>query len=239
MNTTRPLTEEDDLRLAEYALGVLTAEERKEVESHIETDPDHALALARWNQRLAPLCEAIPDAQPPGYLWARICGELAFDPPAKARSETRRPFFENLQLWRWLSAVGLTAAVVLGIALLNDRFIEPTSNVMLNAALKSEAGQTAFVATLDQARRQLVVTPVGAIASDDRVAELWLIADGDQPRSLGLLSVESAVSITVSEDLVSLAQVSSVFAVSLEPPGGSPSGAPTGPVIAQGELSNI
>lgn len=239
MNTTRPLTDDDDLRLAEYVLGVLTAEERKEVESRIETDPDHALALDRWNQRLAPLCEAIPDAQPPGYLWARICGELALDPPAKARPETRRPFFGNLRFWRWLSAAGLTAAVVLGIALLNDRSIEPTSDLMLNAALKSEAGQTAFVATLDQARRQLVVTPLGAVASDDRVAELWLIADGEQPRSLGLLSDESAVSITVPEDLVSLAQVSSVFAVSLEPPGGSPSGAPTGPVIAQGVLSSI
>jgi anti-sigma-K factor RskA len=32
---------------------------------------------------------------------------------------------------------------------------------------------------------------------------------------------------------------SAVLAVSLEPPGGSPTGAPTGPVIATGKLTNL
>ena len=69
--------------------------------------------------------------------------------------------------------------------------------------------------------------------------ELWLIPTDGKPRALGLLQADHAVTITVPTALAPLARRDSVLAVSLEPPGGSPTGQPTGPVIASGKLENL
>jgi anti-sigma-K factor RskA len=52
------------------------------------------------------------------------------------------------------------------------------------------------------------------------------------PRSLGLVSGEQAT--TVQRGL--LLRDTAAFAVSLEPSGGSPTGAPTGPILSIGKL---
>jgi len=66
-----------------------------------------------------------------------------------------------------------------------------------------------------------------------------LIAGDNPPQSLGLLPANGAIRLTIPDDLQALASANSVFAVSLEPPGGSPTGLPTGPVVAQGVLADI
>lgn len=63
-------------------------------------------------------------------------------------------------------------------------------------------------------------------------------ADG-KPRPVGLLRADAAVSLTLPADLAALAKNDAVLAVSLEPPGGSPTGLPTGPVIATGKLTSL
>jgi anti-sigma-K factor RskA len=63
--------------------------------------------------------------------------------------------------------------------------------------------------------------------------ELWDIAGGP-PRPLGLLpqNLGRAVALPVTQ----LPPPGGVLAVSLEPPGGSPTGLPTGPVLYQGKV---
>jgi anti-sigma-K factor RskA len=53
------------------------------------------------------------------------------------------------------------------------------------------------------------------------------------------LSADRAITLTLPPALAALAKDNAVLAVSLEPPGGSPTGAPTGPVIASGKLTNL
>ena len=50
---------------------------------------------------------------------------------------------------------------------------------------------------------------------------------------------DAPVTLTLSGDLAGLAKNTSVLAVSLEPPGGSTTGLPTGPVIGTGKLTNL
>ena len=69
--------------------------------------------------------------------------------------------------------------------------------------------------------------------------ELWLIPADGQPRPVGLSQVDRIVTIAVPKDLVPLTAKNAVLAVSLEPPGGSTTGKPTGPVIATGKLTNL
>jgi len=53
------------------------------------------------------------------------------------------------------------------------------------------------------------------------------------------LPADGAVRLPIPDNLRALANANSVFAVSLEPQGGSPTGLPTGPVVAQGVLADI
>ena len=63
--------------------------------------------------------------------------------------------------------------------------------------------------------------------------ELWAAAGQGAPRSLGLISADGASVVKKA----ALPPGTDHLAVSLEPPGGSPTGAPTGPVLFVGKLS--
>jgi anti-sigma-K factor RskA len=84
-----------------------------------------------------------------------------------------------------------------------------------------------------------MVVPAALLTSDPRAMELWLIPAGDKPHSLGLIAPGRPVRIEVPRDLVDRIGANSALAVSLEPPGGSPTGQPTGPVIASGRLTSL
>lgn len=234
--------EEQDLRLAEYVLGVLSADERRDLEQRLESDPDYALQLVAWQERLAPLISQVPEATPPAFVWARIRDELGLPAPAVADTRSTTPpagFWNSLALWRWLSASSLAAVLVMATMLWNPVSEDSAATPLLAASLQLEGGQTAFTAMLDTEQKRMVVVPVASLELEGRVAELWLIAGDRAPISMGLLPAQGAASMELPDDLLALAQVSSVFAVSLEPQGGSPTGQPSGPVVAQGALATI
>jgi anti-sigma-K factor RskA len=58
---------------------------------------------------------------------------------------------------------------------------------------------------------------------------------GDKPHSLGLLRAVRTVTITIPAALIPHTTSNAALAVSLEPPGGSP----TGPVIGRGKLTTL
>ena len=72
-----------------------------------------------------------------------------------------------------------------------------------------------------------------------RVPELWLIPPDGRPRPVGLLRADRGVTLSLPPELAVLATGKAVLAVSLEPPGGSPTGLPTGPVIGTGPLTSL
>lgn len=71
-----------------------------------------------------------------------------------------------------------------------------------------------------------------------RSAQLWLIDGAAAPVPIGLLNASSG---GMSADLQIAEAVSqgSTLAISIEPAGGSPTGQPTGPVVASGTLVQI
>jgi len=80
---------------------------------------------------------------------------------------------------------------------------------------------------------------VSAVIPADKAAELWLIPPGDKPHSLGVVDVSHPVSVTIPPALRNAVTLKAAMAISVEPPGGSPTGQPTGPVIAKGGISSI
>jgi anti-sigma-K factor RskA len=94
----------------------------------------------------------------------------------------------------------------------------------------------AFLLTVDTQQRTVVVRRVSAAQENGRSYELWLIAGrATPPKSLGVVGSDEFTErpLPVNVDVDELRSVT--FAVSLEPAGGSPTGAPTGPVLFTGK----
>ena len=221
---------DDELLAAEFVLGVLSGTERAAALRLLERDGNFARMVADWEQRLAPWAGEIAEVATPPQVWDRIAAALP------AQDAARAGWWQNLAFWRGLSlATGALAAACLGalIYLGNAQQKAP-----LVAGLDG-GGHRHFVATVDIARGSIAVQPAAFSADATRVPELWLIPADGKPRPLGLLRADRAVSITIPAELMAQTVSNAVLAVSLEPPGGSPTGAPTGPVIATGKLTTL
>jgi anti-sigma-K factor RskA len=70
----------------------------------------------------------------------------------------------------------------------------------------------------------------------DRALELWMLPDGRPPQSLGLVPATGIERVPLRSPVGVALQGIPALAVSLEPPGGSPTGAPTGPVLYTGRV---
>jgi anti-sigma-K factor RskA len=221
---------DDDTLAAEYVLGVLTLSERQAVDERRTRDAVFARLIADWEERLAPWAEEVAPVAPRPALWTRIAAEL----PAPRQASHQR--WQSLAFWRgW--AIGASALALASLAALFVVMREPAPAPLVAAI--DGGGHHHFVATVDPSRKSIAVVPAAYSPDATRVPELWLIAPGGKPRSLGLLRADQTVTIKIPADLAAQATDRAVLAVSLEPPGGSTTGAPTGPVIAQGKLTNL
>lgn len=199
--------EDDDLLAAEYVLGVLDLEARAAAEARLR-EPGFAAAVQAWEGRLSGLNGEFAEALAPD-LMPRIEARLFPQAPR------RRGF------WAWGAALAGAAAVVLWIALTP---LQPD----FTATLLAQGSTLEYDATLT-AGRLTVARKAGSGADPAHAHELWLIVGDAAPVSLGLLGQTTTVALH-------LAPEGAVLAVSLEPAGGSPTGQPTGPVIAMGKL---
>jgi hypothetical protein len=88
-------------------------------------------------------------------------------------------------------------------------------------------------------RGTIAVVPAAFAGDATRVPELWLIPPGSKPLPIGLLNGDKPVVIAIPAGLVAQTASGATLAVSLEPPGGSPTGVPTVPVIGAGKLTAL
>jgi anti-sigma-K factor RskA len=231
-----PETEDSRLTAAEYVLGVLGAPERRAVEQRIARDQVFAREVAFWEKRLGGLAEGIPAVAPPASAWVRI--EAALD-QAERRAEGRAGLWQSLRFWRGLSLVTSALAAACLAALIYVGAISPP-RAPLVAQLGVEGGKTGFVAAVNSGGGTLTIVPAALLSAQEQKAmELWLIPPGDKPHSLGLIDPNRPVTIKVPQDLLARVNKEAVLAVSLEPLGGSPTGQPTGPVMANGKLAQL
>jgi len=220
---------EDELTAAELALGVLSGPERAAAIERAGRDRAFARSVAAWEERLAPWAGEIEEVTPTSQVWDAIASALPAQPQ-------RTNLWQSLWFWRGLTfATGALAAACLGALIyLGTLSAQPP----LVAAIDG-GGSHHFVATVDARRATIAVAPAAFTNDATRVPELWLIPADGKPRPLGLLRADRTVTITIPAALLPHATRDAVLAVSLEPPGGSPTGQPTGPVIASGKLTNL
>jgi len=210
-----------DALAAEYVLGTLEAREAAEVARAIAIDPALAADVARWEARLAPLQDlAQPESPPPG-LWKRI--EAALDP----QPVPRRKSWDG---WR-LGAFGATA-VAAGLAAFI--LLRPAPEPGLMTVLLTDRDQPAWLVQADAEQIRLASLNTRP-APPDRVLELWALPQGaTAPTSLGLIPADGRITVRPTTIRPSPGML---IEITLEPPGGSPTGRPTGPVQFIGRLA--
>jgi len=223
-------------------LGVLDPAARRSAAARIDRDPTFAAEVSGWELRLAPLIDEIVPVPAPFALWPRIQAALGAAAPASRGEST---LWQSIGLWRWLSAGGFAVAAASLFALFIATRSPPTLHINLPplpaaelvAKMTQDDGKALFVVTIDASSGKLVIQPLDVNIPAGRVAELWIIPAGDVPHSLGLVDARNPRPVSVPAALQGALKAKSLVAVSLEPPGGAPHGAPTGPIIAKGEIA--
>jgi anti-sigma-K factor RskA len=222
-----------DIEAAEYVLGTLPHAERLAFARALASDAALQAAVARWQTRLAPLDAVIPEVEPPAGLWLRIRAGLtpAVDDP-RVTDLTRR-----LRRWR-LGALGASAlAAGLALALGLGRLLPTDPDAGQYVAVVNRGGELpALVVRVDTRRGLAEIRSVAMEMPREKSLELWYIADGGAPRSLGLVEPGRASMPMPNAVREAAGLDKAVLAVTVEPTGGAPGGVPTGPVVYSGKL---
>lgn len=225
---------------AEFALGVLEGDERAEATRRVLAEPGFAREVEAWRAHFALLFAAWPDAQPSSDAEPRLMQSLG-QTASDGRVARRNP-------WMWSTGVAtlLAACLVLALALRPQRTVTAGAPIatsrpapLIVAIAPSGAGADAkpFAAAYDAGTGEIrfaggVTVPTG------RSAELWVIGADAAPHSLGLLE-GPASRVSIGGRNLRRITAGATLAVTIEPEGGSPSGLPTGPVVASGTLAKV
>lgn len=229
-----PPADEHDLLIAEYVLGVLSREERVQVETLAARDPEVQAAIAAWQSHFACWLDELPTVTPSAQVWEAIDQQLFAANASEPRRQTG--VWLNPGFWRWTSAA-LAACLLASIMTLMQP-LHPTPPSML-ARLEQDDGNTLFAATVQAGGQSVLFVPTRTTSWQDRTAQAWVIASDGKPHSLGLLPANAAAALAIPTELASALTEGVTLAVSLEPLNGSPTGLPTGPVIAHGKISAL
>lgn len=216
-----------DILAGELALGLLEGDARGEALRLMLADPGFARRVDIWRERLGPLDDAVPQITPSDRVWRLI--------------DRRLTGADHGAIMRWRAATA--AATALAAALLAVIVLRPPAPMPspvrqpLLVAQLGDPAATALLAVYEDQDGNLIVRP-SVVDARDRDPELWIIPKGGRPVSLGVVARDRPTRVVMGARRALLARDASL-AVSLEPIGGSPTGQPTGPVVAQGVLSTI
>lgn len=236
----------DDLLAAEFVLGVLDEDARLRARDRVRREAAFAALVEGWVERLSPLNISYEEVSAPSGILRAVEARLFGDPQTRNRGVIAA-LWDSILLWRGVGIGSAFAALILAVVYLGAPEPEPTliAEVEQYAATLAPTEDGASVIALYQgAERRLRLSglPVTPEAVND--LELWVIVGEAAPVSLGLLPEGDEISLFLDEARAGLLDAATrdgiaVLAISLEPQGGSPTGAPTGPVLSVGQMQRL
>jgi anti-sigma-K factor RskA len=229
----------DEVLAGEYVLGVLSLADRQKVEVRMRDDRPFAAIVSRWEENLSTFNDEYEAILPPATVFPKVEKRIFGDRPRASRG-----VWNSLLIWRGLTFASLVVAA--GAILFNvnggPKLGGGTGAKPLVADLAvpaSVAGALNLVANYDLASGQLKITPVAATQTEKKSLELWLIKGSNAPLPLGVLPQTGEGVISIPTNIRNQFAEGATIAISVEPFGGSTTGAPTGPVIAAGTTRSL
>lgn len=242
--TEEPLTQaqEDEALAAEFALGLLTESELQTAQRRMAEDMAFAALVLAWQERLAAMTDGLTPVMAPARAKLAIQRALghAHEPlsevPRIRTDRSRRSSRDGGGWLRWL--MGAVVAGIVAAALIVIPNLREDRNTAVEYAADLVSAPAGLQITARLAGQELQLELAEGTAAEGRDLELWWIAaEGAAPVSLGVLPRAGRASITLPEGLTPAQGVQ--LALSDEPQGGSPTGAPTGEVLAIAPLTTM
>lgn len=215
----------------EYVLGLLDPGDMAEIEEAMDRDANLRAAVAISRDRLLPLDMALEPAVVGESLWQHIQSALP-DHQIAGTPALIRPANKNRPLvWR-NTAVGALAATFLlaiGLAFSLMRNVEP----VVVAVLVSETGEIRAIVEDFGNENAAVRVLYDFDVPNDKTIQVWTLPSREMgPISLGLL--KGVHSARLSGPELPAPKLDQLYELTLEQAGGSPTGRPTGPILAKG-----
>ena len=208
-----------DLLAAEYVVGTLWGPARRSFDRRRARDPFVDRRVRAWEDRFAVLSLRLRSVAPSPAVWPAI---------------ERRIGGTSRSGWRALAAA-VALIAVLGFGWIIWQELRPPQ---ATAVLATETGAQLWQVELAAEGDHLEVAAVGEVSVPDaRARELWALPEGAAPVSLGLMPASGSIRLALDDRQRTALASSTKVAVSDEPEGGSPTGAPTGAVLYVAEIA--
>lgn len=226
-----------DRLAAEYVLGTLRGRARARFESLQRYDPGLRRVVAEWEERITPLAQAADGISPPERVWQAVSRRIS--------GATRGAGgLASFNFWRGLAVT--SSAFVLILAAFIGMAPRPDPPMAMVAVMEDDRGVPAMVVSWPQMKAmrdphiRIKVVQEHPTMAQGTAWELWLLPPGKAaPVSLGLISTDVDQTMKLKPALATRMEGAWGVAMSVEPAGGSPTGAPTGPVIFKGQCVKI
>lgn len=218
-----------DRLAAEHVLGTLRGPARRRFERLCATNAAARSARHRWEDDWSVLSRMLAPIQPSPRVWANISARLFGTRGDAPRSSRRRT-------WQLAAAASLVAVALIVGLIYRER--QPPLQTL--AVLGRDTAHPLWRIERSRELAALTIRVVGPIEPlAGRAYELWALPRGRAPVSLGLLPAGGTAERSLSEAQRAALLAADKVAVSVEPPGGSPTGSPTGPVIIVASLPGL
>lgn len=225
----------------EYTLGTLPYDERMQFVRRMEGSPELKSAVEFLEEKMSPLLESVEPVSVPDTIWLAIQEKIANNQnsqksPVRERGDGwLKQLMDNLWLWRASTAF---AGALLALMLLVEG--QPTSSTegeQFVVLVTPESYQPGLLLRTQSPQSGILKALTHLPEHENGVMELWTKADSwDKPISLGTIGPARRQEILA--DAFSSVEENQLFEITLEPPGGSPTGLPTGEILFIGRLTS-
>jgi anti-sigma-K factor RskA len=241
-----------DRLAAEYVLGTLRGRARLRFEAWMREDAALRRTVEAWQDRLAPLADAVPERAPPRRVWREVERRIGAGTPAAAAASAG--WWDSVAFWRnWgLVATGCAAALVAALALRAPQVVEVP--VARPVEVEPRRMQASYVAVLHAAAandERLMFVAYAPRDSDElwvkrmelpqephnHSYELWGLPakQGEKAVSLGILPASDKTTIRLPAAADRSLGEFAALAITVEPLGGAKDGKSSGIVVAKGQ----
>jgi anti-sigma-K factor RskA len=228
--TGEPMDDDDRALAAELALGLLEGYARAAADRRAAEDPAFARCVAVWEADFAGLTDDLAPV-PPSPGAKRAVFSRLFD-----ERRARSPFWRGAWPPRLVTAASLVAVALFVIVEIERQTSPP--GPLYTAEIASDAGDFRVVAVVDKTTDELFLTRTRGAAPAGRILQVWAHGPGEPAMSVGLWPEGDSVRLPMPP-VIAAVEGTLTIGVSEEPPGGSPTGSPSGRVFGTVDIPNV
>ncbi len=244
------MTDNEDtfIQAGKYSLRVLEGEELTQAQRAILTDPAFAEAVQWWDRRLGTMAEEVARFEPSSGVRDAIMNRISQENSSNGRvivplTKINKPNGWSVGFAMFGTAMAAAAMILYVATPAGNLPSAPRSTEggqpQLIAQLQSEDGVSRLAGLINPSSKRLSVRIAGLEAEPGQAAELWVIPEGGEPRSLGYIPSSGVLKRSLTSAEAALLVKGASLAVTFEQAIGVPHKAPSPPILLIGAIDSV